>query len=97
MLESMHGDLQALRHHGNSLPVASLPWQKSRGGLFRREGTTVKNAAKLLALFDRLLCDDRIVLDGLSPEQRTMLKRIRGVLAVRAEKMPRLLNKRVIS
>jgi len=52
---------------------------------------------RLLALFDRLLSDDRIVLDGLSPEQRTMLKRIRGVLAVRAEKMPRLRNKGVIS
>jgi hypothetical protein len=52
---------------------------------------------RLLALFDRLLSDDRIVLDGLSPEQGTMLKRIRDVLAVRAEMMPRLLNKGVIS
>ncbi len=52
---------------------------------------------RLLTLFDRVLSDDRIHLDGVTPEQRTMLKRIREVLSVKAEEMPRLLNKGVIS
>jgi hypothetical protein len=52
---------------------------------------------RLLTLLDRLLTDGRIHLDGILPEQRAILKRIRGVLSVRAEEMPRLLNKGVIS
>jgi hypothetical protein len=52
---------------------------------------------RLLTLFDRLLTDDRIRRDGVTSEQRAILKRIRGVLSARAEEMPRLLNKGVIS
>ncbi|HXX64912.1 MAG TPA: DUF3141 domain-containing protein [Bacteroidota bacterium] len=53
--------------------------------------------SKLLTLFDRVLSDDRLALDGVTPPQRIMLKRIREVLSVKAEEMPRLLNKGVIS
>jgi hypothetical protein len=52
---------------------------------------------RLLALFDRMLSDDRIHLDGVSQEQRSMLKRIRDVLSASAKEMPRLLSKGVIS
>jgi hypothetical protein len=52
---------------------------------------------RLMTFLDRLLSDDRIQLDSTSPEQRTMLKRIREVLSARAEEMPRLLAKGVIS
>jgi hypothetical protein len=48
-------------------------------------------------LFDRLLTDDRIRRDGVTSEQRAMLARIRDVLSARAEEMPRLLSKGVIS
>jgi hypothetical protein len=52
---------------------------------------------RLLKLFDRVLSDDRIISSGISPEQRTMLKRIRDVLSVGPEEMPRLISKGVIS
>jgi pimeloyl-ACP methyl ester carboxylesterase len=53
--------------------------------------------ARLVTLFDRVLSDGRIHLDGVTPEQRAMLKRIREVLSVKAEEMPLLLSKGVIS
>jgi hypothetical protein len=52
---------------------------------------------RLLALFDRVLSDGRILLEGVSPEQRAMITRIREVLSVKAAEMPRLLDKGVIS
>jgi hypothetical protein len=52
---------------------------------------------RLLTLLDRLLSDDRIHLDGVTPEQRATLKRIREVLSVKAEEMPLLFSKGVIS
>jgi hypothetical protein len=52
---------------------------------------------RLLAVFDRLLTDDRIHRDELSPEQRATLKRLREALSARAEELPRLLSKGVIS
>jgi pimeloyl-ACP methyl ester carboxylesterase len=53
--------------------------------------------SRLITLFDHVLTDDRIHLDDVTPEQRAMLKRIREKLSVRAEEMPRLLHKGVIS
>jgi hypothetical protein len=53
--------------------------------------------SRLLTLFDHLLSDDRLHLDGVTPEQRAMLKRIREKLSVKAEEMPRLVSKGVIS
>jgi hypothetical protein len=53
--------------------------------------------SRLLTLFDRVLSDDRIHLDGVTPEQRATLKRIREVLSVKTEEMPRLFSKGVIS
>jgi pimeloyl-ACP methyl ester carboxylesterase len=53
--------------------------------------------ARLVTLVDHVLSDDRIHLHGVTSEQRTMLGRIREVLSVKAEEMPRLLSMGVIS
>ena len=53
--------------------------------------------ARLVTLVDHVLSDGRLHLDDVTPEQRTMLGRIREVLSVKAEEMPRLLSKGVIS
>ncbi len=52
---------------------------------------------KLLTLFDRLLSDKRIRMSGITPEQRTMLRKIAEVLSVKPEEMPRLSSKEVTS
>ena len=48
---------------------------------------------RLLTLVDHLLTDKRIQSEGLTPEQRTMLKRIGVVLSVRPSEMPLLSGK----
>lgn len=52
---------------------------------------------RLLTVFDRMLSDDRLHLYGVTPQQHTMLKRIREVLSVKAKEMPLLSSKRLIS
>jgi len=56
-----------------------------------------EDRARLVTLVDHVLSDGRLHLDDVTPEQRTMLGRIREVLSVKAEEMPRLLSKGVIS
>jgi len=55
-----------------------------------------EDRVKLLTLLDRLLSDRRVHLDGVTPEQRTMLRKIGEVLSVKPEEMP-LLGKGVNS
>jgi hypothetical protein len=45
---------------------------------------------RLLTLVDHLLMDKRIQSEGVTPEQRTMLKRIGVVLSVKPSEMPLL-------
>jgi hypothetical protein len=82
-MRRIRGEQEIITQYEKEKAIATLP-QLLRGPADRK---------RLLTLVDRLLTDKRIQSEGVTPEQRTMLKRIGVVLSVRPSEMPLLSGK----